>query len=125
MIIRGIVQHGRGLGHQIGAPTANVDIESGLDIKLGVYSSRVTLRGADYRAVTHIGTNPTVGGNPLRSESHIFDFEGDIYGEPISVELLDFIRGEMKFSSLEALIEQIHQDIEAVKDKDLQHSNAE
>ncbi len=115
MIIKGIVQHGRGLGHQIGAPTANVEIESGLDIKLGVYSSRVTLHGAIYRAVTHIGTNPTVGGNPLRSESHIFDFEGDIYGEPISVELLDFIRGEMKFSSLEALIEQIHQDIEAVQ----------
>ena len=115
MIIEGLVRRGRGLGHTIGFPTANVEVDEGLSIELGVYRSRVSLSGRIYDAVTHVGTNPTVGGNALRSESFIFGFEGDIYGEMISVELLEFVRGEQRFESVEALVEQIHRDVEQVK----------
>ncbi len=116
MIIQGVVERGRGLGDKIGFPTANLKVDSTQLINRGVYRSRVEIEGRLYDAVTNIGTNPTVGGNPLRCESFIFNFSGDIYDKSITVELFDFIRGEVKFANVEALTEQIRADIKAVKE---------
>lgn len=115
MIISGRVERGRALGREIGYPTANVEVGSETSIEMGVYRSKVEFSGRSYHAITHVGTNPTVGGNPLRSESFIFDFEGDIYGEIIRIELLEFIRGEEHFPTIEALLEQINRDVEQVR----------
>ncbi len=110
-LISGIVESGRKLGRTLGFPTANIAIDPSQRIAIGVYVSRVEIDGVWHAAVTNVGTNPTVGGNSLRSESYIFDFEGDLYGCTIRVELLVQLRGEMKFSSIEALRQQIELDV--------------
>ncbi|MFR9650121.1 MAG: riboflavin kinase [Rikenellaceae bacterium] len=115
MIIRGKVKRGRGLVNKIGFPTVNLEADSLKVIEAGVYRSKVEVDGMIYDAVTNIGTNPTVGGNPLRCESFIFEFNDDIYEKNITVELFDFIRGEVKFANIDSLTKQIKADIEAVK----------
>ncbi len=116
MIIKGVVQHGRSLGRKLGFPTANIALEGSLSIVGGVYSSRIVVGGRSYRAVSNVGTRPTVeGGAVANLESHILDFEGDLYGHSIEVELLDKLRDEIHFESLEALQKQITRDIEIVK----------
>ncbi len=115
--ISGRVLCGRHLGTSMGIPTANI-IARG-DIVLpphGVYATRTHLGGKSYLSVTNIGTNPTVADdNSVTIETHIFDFEDDVYGEYIKVEFLEMLRGEKKFDSLSSLTEQIKADIEYVK----------
>ncbi len=114
-LIRGVVESGRKLGRTLGFPTANVAIDPALHIKIGVYISRVKIESVWHSAVTNVGTNPTVGGNSLRSESHIFNYNGDLYGTTISVELGVMLRSEMKFDSIEALKRQIELDVEMAR----------
>lgn len=107
--IMGEVQRGRQLGRSIGFPTANIHpaADKFLPPK-GVYASRVTLGSKTYSAVTNIGTNPTVADElDHKVETHIFNFDRDIYGLEISVEILEFIRPERAFSSLDELRLQI------------------
>ncbi len=111
-IIEGEVVEGRRLGRQLGFPTANILLKEDLaEVADGVYSSCVEVEGAKYRAVTNIGSNPTVGAESRRAESYILDFEGDIYGCRLVVELCEYLREERKFESIEALREQIAEDI--------------
>ncbi|MFI3269687.1 MAG: riboflavin kinase [Rikenellaceae bacterium] len=110
-LISGIVESGRKLGRTLGFPTANIALDPSQRTPIGVYVSRVEIEGVWHAAVTNVGTNPTVGGNSLRSESYIFDFEGDLYGCTIRIELQKMIRGEMKFGSVEALRKQIELDV--------------
>lgn len=115
MIIKGVVVKGRNLGHKLGFPTANISIDTTTKVENGVYASKVYMRGAEYRAVTNIGMKPTVGGDSRGAESHILNFEGDLYGQEIQVELLTKLRDEKLFGNVEALAEQVKQDIEIVK----------
>lgn len=108
----GVVVKGRQLGRTIGFPTANVRVAE--NYKLipvnGVYIIRVLVRGQWLKGIMNIGNRPTVEGIGRTQEVHIFDFNQDIYGETLKVELLDFIRPEKKFSGLDELKSQIEID---------------
>ncbi len=112
--IRGEVQRGRQRGGPVvGFPTANLRIsEEDLCPRRGVYVTQVVYDGRCYGGVSNIGYNPTFGENRLVAETHIFDFEDDIYGKPIRINLLQHLRGEKKFSGPEELGVQIHKDIQ-------------
>jgi riboflavin kinase/FMN adenylyltransferase len=116
-VLSGEVVKGRGLGHTIGIPTANVLIPEGLAVpKLGVYAGKVLVDGNAYLAVTNIGSRPTVGGHQVRMESWLLDFDGDLYGKTITLALLNFLRPERKFDSLEELKAQVLQDAQQVRE---------
>lgn len=117
--VQGTVVHGRGLGRQIGFPTANicVDNKDKLIPKDGVYSVQVTTAdGTSHKALLNIGTNPTVGGSERTLEVHIPDFSGDLYGQPITVEFARYIREEHKFTSVDTLRKQIQQDLNSLNE---------
>ncbi len=111
-ILCGTVQPGKQLGRTIGFPTANLPYPDEL-LKLphGVYACRATVDGVSYNAITNIGTRPTVSGQDVTVESHLPDFSGDLYGKTVTLEFLDFIRPEQKFSSLADLQKQIAKDV--------------
>lgn len=107
------VVHGDARGRLIGAPTANQHFDSGFAVPaFGVYAAAVTVNGCRYPGVTNIGVRPTFDGRELRSETHIIGFCGDIYGQTIEIGLLNRIRGEIRFDSMEALAAQIAADKE-------------
>ena len=110
--VSGAVIHGRKLGRTLGFPTVNLDVPEDKYIPLnGVYASYVTHGDRRYAAVTNIGVKPTVEGqNKTGVETYIFDFDSQIYGEDIKVELVDFLRKETKFDSLDILKGQIEAD---------------
>ena len=108
--IEGVVTHGRQLGRELGFPTANMEVEDTDGIESGVYASQVTIDGVEYKAMSNLGNNPSVGGGPRHLETHIFGFSGDLYGRKLRVELRRKIRDEQKFSSLEELRRQIEED---------------
>ncbi|TCS82988.1 bifunctional riboflavin kinase/FAD synthetase [Tepidibacillus fermentans] len=115
----GRVVRGDQLGRTIGFPTANLELlEDYLILKNGVYVVKVNFQGKTYPGVMNIGYKPTVKQN-LKSptyEVHLIDFDGDLYGQILEVELLDYIRGEKKFSGIHELKEQIYKDtLEAKK----------
>ena len=107
------VVRGNGLARTMNYPTINQIIPSTNIIpKFGVYSSYVEADGHQYRGITNIGIRPTVassGGTVM--ETHIFDFDGELYGQNIAISLCDFLRAERKFSGLDELKEQIANDI--------------
>ena len=111
--IHGEVQRGRQRGgRELGFPTANLKLsEEDLCPKRGVYVTQVIYGGQVYGGVSNIGYNPTFGENKLVAETHIFDFNSDIYGHPIKINLLRYLRGEKKFNRIEELIAQIKLDI--------------
>jgi riboflavin kinase/FMN adenylyltransferase len=111
--IRGTVQVGKQRGGpEIGFPTANLKLdEEDLIPRLGVYVTQVICDGKCYGGVLNIGYNPTFGEEQLVAETHIFDFDKDIYGRPININLLKFLRGERKFSGVDELAAQISRDV--------------
>ncbi len=116
--IRGEVQRGKQRGgKEIGFPTANLHVdEEDLLPKYGVYVCQVIYDGKSYGGVINIGFNPTFSENKLIAEAHIFNFSQDIYGKPIKVNLLHFMRDERKFSSIEELSAQIARDVVQAKE---------
>jgi len=114
--ITSAVRDGQHLARRLGFPTVN-QVLSGdrLLPKNGVYLTRVTVCGEEYFGITNIGTRPTVESELLCAETHIFDFERNIYGETISVEPLRYMRPEVRFSSVDSLAEQVRADIAAAK----------
>jgi riboflavin kinase/FMN adenylyltransferase len=115
--IRGMVQEGKKRGGPVvGFPTANLHIsEEDLCPRHGVYVTQVVYDGKCYGGVLNIGYNPTFGGNKLSAETHIFDFNQEIYGKKIKINLLKFLRGEQKFSGPAELADQIKEDIRQAK----------
>ncbi len=113
----GRVIRGDRRGHQLGFPTANLLVHRQLYPKLGVYVSKTTLRGVEYPSITNIGQRPTFdGGTHVKVETHILNFDQDIYGEELKVSLVDFLRPEMKFSGVESLKTQIVKDVQSAKE---------
>ncbi|MFV0395094.1 MAG: riboflavin biosynthesis protein RibF [Coprobacillaceae bacterium] len=110
--ITGEVIHGYQRGKkELGFATANVAYENYVTPEIGVYATKVIISDKVYYGMTSIGYNPTFGDLQKPSlEVHIFDFDEDIYGEIISVEFVMLLRGEIRFTSKEALIEQLHKD---------------
>jgi len=115
--ISGIVVKGDKLGRQLGFPTANLNVAGLILPPNGVYAAITRLKGKQYRAALNIGFRPTVAaGMQLRVEAHLLDFHGDLYGAELEVEVCEKLRDERKFSSPEALREQIARDVAAVKE---------
>lgn len=108
IIVSGVVVRGSQIGRTIGFPTANIAMDEAVDVANGVYKARVTVGGQTFDGVANVGFKPTVSDQTSRVlEVNIFDFDAQIYGDRIEVELLDFIRPERKFESIEELKEQI------------------
>lgn len=116
--LRGPVVHGDHRGRTIGFPTANLGIAADLAIPaFGVYVTRASVGEARYRAVTNIGMRPTFATTaPPSVETHILDFDADIYDRELRIELLTRLRGEQKFAGVEALLGQIARDVAAARD---------
>ena len=109
--IQGVVKKGAQIGRMIGFPTANIDYpECIVKIPYGVYYVKI----GEKRGIMNWGMKPTVHNtlSPV-SETHIFDFDGDLYGQELRIEILNRIRGEINFQNLEELKKQIKKDIEA------------
>ena len=115
-IVEGIVIGGNRLGRKLGFPTANIALEDDLAIENGVYSSRVFVDGEEYVAMTNVGVRPSVDGTRRLLETHLFGFKGLLYGLKLRVELIDKIRDEQKFASVEALRAQIEKDSNKIKE---------
>jgi riboflavin kinase / FMN adenylyltransferase len=115
--IHGLVQRGKQRGgKELGFPTANLKLsEEDLCPKKGVYITQVLCQGKIYGSISNIGYNPTFGEQELLAETHIFDFNKDIYGQPIRLNLLCHLREEIKFTSVEALAAQIRKDVEIAR----------
>ena len=109
--IAGTVVRGRQLGRTLGYPTANLRLQGKTPALGGVFASRVHGVGAQpWSSVSSLGTRPTVHGVEPLLEAHLFDFDGDLYGQRIEVEFVAKLRDEEKFDGLEALIAQMHRD---------------
>ncbi len=103
--LTGKIVKGRGLGKELGYPTANLQIEENYKLipKNGVYTVRSVIDGKKYFGMMNIGTNPTVGGKEQTIETYFFDLEKDLYGRELQIELLVRIRDEKKFESVDQL----------------------
>lgn len=111
-ILTGVVIHGRGVGKHVGTPTADLALGPGSHLPpSGVYASRAAARGVWYYGVTSVGRRPTLYGEGVPSvETHLFDFSGNLYGQPLTLELHCKLREIQKFDDLTQLLEQIRQD---------------
>ncbi|ABG58224.1 bifunctional riboflavin kinase/FAD synthetase [Cytophaga hutchinsonii] len=112
-LLRGFVIEGNKLGRTIGFPTANIFIEDQdkLIPKNGVYAVYAYIEGERYKGMLNIGVRPTINNDKRRTiEVHIFDFNQDIYGKTVRLELITYIRDEVKFSGIDTLILQLKQD---------------
>ncbi len=110
--LHGPVVHGRERGRTIGFPTANIQSETECIPPDGVYATRVVLEDGAFASITNIGMRPTFNEDARSVEAHIFDFNRDIYGQRVKLELIERIRGEKKFESAEALRKQIAMDLD-------------
>ena len=107
----GRVRRGAQLGRKLGYPTANLALHRKVVPLWGIFAVRVTGAGlVDHPAVVSLGTRPTVDGTVPLLEVHLFDFDGDLYGQYLSVDFVRWLRAERKFASLDALVEQMHVD---------------
>jgi riboflavin kinase / FMN adenylyltransferase len=112
--VTGIVIHGDGRGHQLGIPTANLSVWSQrLLPAFGIYATWVWAGGQRLASVSNVGIRPMFEKNDVtpRIEAHLLDFDQDLYGQELTLEFVDYHRGEQKFSSIEAMLEQIKHDI--------------
>ena len=114
--LRERVVNGQHLARKLGFSTANqIFPDKKAVLRYGVYRVRVKIGKKFFYGISNIGMRPTVNGSLLCAETHIFNFEGDLYGKFITVEFLEFIRPEQKFDSIEELEKQIKKDIKFVQ----------
>jgi len=116
-MLNGVVVNGKKLGGKIGYPTANISIEEDYKLipKTGVYVVKANINKNSVFGMMNIGNRPTVNGNYQTIEVHFFDFNQDLYGKKLTIELLYFLRNEEKFDSLDALIHQLKEDEKTAK----------
>jgi len=107
----GRVRKGQQLGRKLGYPTANLALHRKVVPLWGVFAVRVSGAGlVNHPAVVSLGTRPTINGTDPLLEVHVFDFDGDLYGKYLDVDFVQRLRDEERFTSLDALIEQMHRD---------------
>ncbi|WP_339626884.1 bifunctional riboflavin kinase/FAD synthetase [uncultured Maribacter sp.] len=118
-MLTGIIVRGKGIGKQLGYPTANLSIEEDYKLipKNGVYIVKTKLDGTTVYGMMNIGFNPTVNGTEKTIEINFFDFDSDLYDKKIQVDILARLRDEHKFESIDGLKEQLAKD----KEKSLQY----
>lgn len=110
--LTGTIERGREIGRTINFPTANIHVDetNKLIPKNGVYIVRTKIDGQTYYGITSVGTNPTVGGEMKTVETHILDFDGDLYGKNLEIAFFKYIREEKKFDSVLELQRAIEDD---------------
>jgi riboflavin kinase/FMN adenylyltransferase len=109
--IEGMVIRGHGIGRQLLYPTANLELQNRVLPVDGVYVTLVLIDGVWMRSVTNIGKRPTFGGElESKVETHVIDFDGDLYDQILRVRVLHRLRGEKKFSGVDELKAQITRD---------------
>ncbi|HHT24894.1 MAG TPA: bifunctional riboflavin kinase/FAD synthetase [Clostridiaceae bacterium] len=115
--IQGEVVHGKKLGRTLGFPTLNIIFDADLvKPRFGVYASQVKLQNQTLPAITSIGTNPTVSkDNQIKVETYIYNKNIDLYNKKVTVVLLDFVRDEMIFKSVDAMKKRIFSDLNTVR----------
>lgn len=119
-LIKGKVVYGKQLGRTVGIPTANLEFNNKMVLpSKGVYYTNVKYEGKVFKGLTSVGYNPTVNGTKLTVETFILNFDKMIYGEEIKVYFVEKIRDEIKFESLNKLVEQIKKDEDFVKNKSI------
>ena len=111
-MLNGFVVNGKKIGGTIGYPTANIDIKEDYKLipKVGVYVVKSLIENKTVYGMMNIGNRPTVNGKHQTIEVHFFDFERDLYGKNLKIELIYFLRDEHKFDSLDSLILQLKED---------------
>jgi len=114
--LRGEVVHGDRRGRTIGTPTANVLPSPAMAIpRHGVFAARVVAGEELYDSVVNVGVRPTFDGGSVVVEAHLLGYDGDLYGETISIRLIDRLRDEMRFDGVDSLVAQIRADIDAAQ----------
>ncbi|MEG0853992.1 MAG: bifunctional riboflavin kinase/FAD synthetase [Angelakisella sp.] len=114
--IEGEVVHGKRLGTTIHSPTINLNFPQGFTVPAyGVYLAQVMTPMGQYYGVTNIGIKPTVNADRPNCETYLLDFDGDLYGKTVTVSLLQRLRGEKKFDSVDQLSQQIQRDVKEAK----------
>ena len=117
--IEGRVIHGDGRGHNLGYPTANVHMGSTLRPALGIYAVRAGLLGSGdiewHAGTASLGCRPTFGGTDIVLEVYLLDFEGELYGQRMSIALIEYLRPEKKFDGIDELKAQSAVDVEATR----------
>jgi len=115
--IEGKIQKGRQLGKKIGFPTANIDINSYVLAKPGVYAVKVKKKKSSkyIKGIANLGYRPTFNGKKILLEVHLFNFSENLYNKYLKVEFLKFIRAEKKFKNVDQLRKQIKVDLETAK----------
>ncbi len=114
--LQGTVVKGDGRGKTLGFPTANLEVDSVQSLlPEGVYATWIHIGDEKYPSVTNIGKRPTFGSNIRTVETYIIDFNGDLYGHELKIDIVDLLRGETKFKNVEELKQQIVDDIEKGK----------
>ena len=110
--LRGPVVKGEGLGRKLGFPTANLGLDAvQLDLLAdGVYAAKVQYGGQSFSGMANVGSRPSVPGRTKGVEVHLFDFDGDLYGQTLGVQFIGRIRDERKFDSMEVLVAQMRRD---------------
>ena len=112
-MLTGTVVTGRKLGRSLGFPTANIELPQGVIVpRHGVYACRAYVGEKRYMAVCNVGNRPTVQGHQVRTETWLLDFDGDLYGQSVTLEFMYFLRPEQRFESLDALKEAVLCDAE-------------
>ncbi|MHB8284115.1 MAG: bifunctional riboflavin kinase/FAD synthetase [Caulobacteraceae bacterium] len=109
--VEGVVVQGNKLGRTIGFPTANILMEEYARPAFGIYAARTRLAdGREVPGVAYFGRRPTVDGIDVRLEVNLFDFDEDLYGQTLEVDLVSLIRGDEKFDTLDAMVVQMEID---------------
>jgi riboflavin kinase/FMN adenylyltransferase len=118
--VHGKVRHGKKRGRKLGFPTANTNLHK--EISQGIYVSETLLSGKIFKSISFLGNAKTFGEKIIQLETHILDFNQDIYGRIIYVRLIKKIRENENFESVQKLIEQMEKDVKIAKDyfKDVQ-----
>jgi len=115
-ILGGEVERGDGLATQIGFPTANLAVRNELIPAYGVYACKVYVEDEALEGALYIGERPTINNQKnIRVEAHIFDYAANLYGKYIEVEVMDMIRGDQKFNSVDELVKQIDIDCKKIR----------
>ena len=121
-VVEGVVEHGDARGRTLGFPTANLPLPgpgAGKDVEDGVWAALVRLASGSWGvAAVSVGRRRTfyAGEGHRLLEAHLLDFDGDLYGQPLRVELATRLRGQRGFSSVREITDQLHRDVEATRE---------
>ena len=113
--LSGVVETGARRGSELGFPTANLSGVKTLLPPDGVYAARCEVGGLTRAAAVHLGPNPTFDDGTRKLEVHVIDYAGDLYGQPLSIDLIDRVRDTMRFEDVESLRSQLASDVESIR----------